>query len=175
MSASRSPTKPAGDLETERKGFDRRGEAKLAELGREAQFQLAQKVFRLERDERARVGATLVPDDARLAAGQRQDGERAGRQEMLLGHAFMVALMRDGGDDAGLIIVPAVGGNRGERTQFRARPVGRDGEAGAKSAAVGERKLGDVFARAPARDRPGEALDAERRTKPPRAPRRRRR
>ena len=166
---------PAGDLEAERKGLDRRGEAKLAELRREAQFELTQEVFRLERDERARVGAALVPDDARLAPGQRQDGERAGRQEMLLSHAFVVALVRDGGDDAGLVVVPAVGGNRGERAQLRARAVGRDGEAGAEAAAVGERKFGDVLTGAPARDRlPRRArLRASRRA--PKAPRRRRR
>ena len=165
----------ARDLEAERKGFDPRGEAELAELRREAQFELAQEVLRLEREERAGVGAALVPDDARLASGQRQDGERAGRQEVLLGHAFVVALMRDGRDDAGLVVVPAVGRNRGERAQLRPRAVGRDGEAGAKPAAVGERKLGDALAGTPARDRARQRARRRAERRAPRAPRRRRR
>ena len=37
--------------------------------------------------------------DERLPV-ERQDRERPGRQEMLLGAAVMVALVRDGGDDA---------------------------------------------------------------------------
>ena len=129
----------ARDLEAERKGFDRRGERELAELRREAQFELAQKIFRLERDERPSVGAALVPDDARPASGQRQDGERAGRQEMLLGDAFVVALMRDRRDDAGLVVVPAVGRNGGERraassARRRPRPRGGRGTRGRRRA-----------------------------------------
>ena len=37
---------------------------------------------------------------------QRQDGERAGRQEMLLGAAIMRALVRDRADDARLAVFP---------------------------------------------------------------------
>ena len=115
----------AGDLEAERKGLDARGEADRSELRGEAEFKLADEILGVEREERAGVGAALVPDNARPAAGQRQDGERAGRQEMLLRPAFVLALVLDRGDDAGLVIVPAERWNFGERAELRARPVRR--------------------------------------------------
>ena len=37
---------------------------------------------------------------------------------MLFGAAVMIALMTDGDDDAGLIVVPAMGGDAGALAQF---------------------------------------------------------
>ena len=47
------------------------------------------------------------PDDRRALALERQDRERTGGQEMLLGAAVVIALMRDGRDDAGLVRSPS--------------------------------------------------------------------
>ena len=124
------------DLKAERKGFDARGKPDRAQFRGEAIFELARQVLGVEGKERAGVGAALIPDDARLAARKRQESERTGRQEMLLGPAFVVALVRDRRDDAGLVIVPAEGLDLGETAEFRARAVGGDGEARAQHAPV---------------------------------------
>ena len=70
------------------------------------------------------------PHDRGAAARERQNRERSGRQEMLLGAAAVVALMRDGGGDGGLAVRPAEGRNAGKRAQVRARAVGRDQQPG---------------------------------------------
>ncbi len=62
----------------------------------------------------------------RAVAGQRQDRERPGRQEMLFGAAVMIALVRHGGDDAGLIVVPADAADAGALADRRARAIGGD-------------------------------------------------
>ena len=126
-----------GDLEPKRKRLDSRGEADFAQFWREAVFELARQLFGIQRKQRARVGATLVPDNARLAAGKGQNRERTGRQEMLLRAAFVIAVVRDRRDDSGLVIVPADGLNVGEPAEFRARAVGGDSEARPQGAAVG--------------------------------------
>ena len=48
---------------------------------------------------------------------------------MFFGAAVMIALMADRDDDAGLIVVPAMGGDAGALAQFRARAVGGDQQA----------------------------------------------
>ena len=48
---------------------------------------------------------------------------------MLLRAAFVIALVRDGGDDAGLVVVPADGRDVGERAELRARAVSGDRKA----------------------------------------------
>ena len=111
-----------GELEAEREGLGARGEADFAQPQCEAIFELTRQILGVEREERAGVGAPLVPDDARPAARKRQDGERAGGQEMLLGPALMIALVRDGRDDAGLVVVPADGRDVGERLSFERAP-----------------------------------------------------
>ena len=69
-------------------------------------------------------------------AAQRQDGERAGGQKMLLGAALVLAFMRDRRDDAALPGVPADDRDPGERAQRELRAVGRDDEPRADSRAV---------------------------------------
>ena len=63
-------------------------------------------------------------DDA--VARQRQNRERPGRQEMLLGAAVVLALMRHGGDDGRLIVIPAMRDDAGLLADLRARAVGAD-------------------------------------------------
>ena len=60
---------------------------------------------------------------------ERQNRERAARQEVLLGAAVMVALVPHRGDDRGLAVAPAEGLDAGELAQTRARAVGRDQNA----------------------------------------------
>src|ERR1700689_3303457 len=83
------------DLEAERKGLDPRGKADRAQFRRETVFKLARQIAGVEGQQRASVGATFVPDDARLATRKRQESEWTGRQEMLLGAAFVIAFVRD--------------------------------------------------------------------------------
>ena len=80
---------------------------------------------------------------------------------MLLRAALVIALVRDGRDDAGLVVVPAEGRDVGERAELRARTVGGDREARAQRSAVREPELRDALARRPMRDRRGDALDLE--------------
>ena len=79
---------------------------------------------------------------------------------MLFGAAVMVALMADGDDDAGLIVVPAMGGDPCALAQFRARAVGGDQQARFDRGAVGERHIDAVGARIKAAHRGGAQVDA---------------
>ena len=79
---------------------------------------------------------------------------------MLLGAAVMVALMADGDHDAGLIVVPAMGGDPGALAQFRARAVGGHQQARLDDAAVGQRHIDAVGARIERRHRGGAQIDA---------------
>ena len=72
------------------------------------------------------------PVSGRIANG-------SSRKEMFLGAAVMIALVADGDDDAGLIVVPAMGGDAGALAQLRARAVGGHQQARLDDIAVGER------------------------------------
>ena len=87
---------------------------------------------------RAASRASSVQTIEERLALQRQDRERARRQEMLLGAAVMIALVRDRGDDAGLAVVPAVARDAGALADRRVRAVGGDQEPRRKCVAVGE-------------------------------------
>ena len=105
----------------------------------------------------------LGPHDRRALARQRQDRERPGRQEMLLGAAVVIALVRDRGDDRRLVVVPAVRGDAGLLADRRARAVGADQKPRRDRLAVGELHV-DARSRALSkpRHRVGAQLDAER-------------
>ena len=79
---------------------------------------------------------------------------------MFFGAAVMIALVADGDDDAGLIVVPAMGGDAGALAQFGARAVGRDQQARLDHAAVGQRHVDAVGARIEIRHRGGPEIDA---------------
>ena len=72
---------------------------------------------------------------------------------MLLGAAVMIALMADRDDDAGLIVVPAMGGDAGALAQLRAGAVGRHQQARLDDAAVAERHIDAVGPRIESRHR----------------------
>ena len=78
------------------------------------------------------------PHDGRALARQRQDRERPGRQEMLLGAAIVIALVRDRADDGRLVVIPAVGGDAGLLADVRARAVGADQQPRRNRVAVGQ-------------------------------------
>ena len=63
---------------------------------------------------------------------------------MFFGAAMMIALMADRDHDAGLIVIPAMGGDTGALAQFRARAVGRHQQARLDHAAVGQRDVDAV-------------------------------
>ena len=68
------------------------------------------------------------PHDRRAVPFERQNGERPGRQKMLLGAAAMIAFMADSGHDRRLAVVPAVNGDAGALADRRARAVRGDEE-----------------------------------------------
>ena len=102
----------------ERKGARLVERLDLAEMQAKPLLELAVEfVFAQSRDTRG-LGALFGPYQRRAFSGQRQDRERAGGQKMFFGAAAMIALMADGDDNAGLIIVPAMGRDAGALAQF---------------------------------------------------------
>jgi hypothetical protein len=57
------------------------------------------------------LGAIFSPHQRRARAFQGQDRERTRGQKMFFGAAAMIALVPDGDDDTGLIVIPAMGGD----------------------------------------------------------------
>ena len=92
----------AGKMQLQRPRLARAVERDGAELAAEALFDLREKARIVERQDALRLACVLRPGDAGAVAGQRQDGERAGRQEVLHGAASVRALVADGRDDARL-------------------------------------------------------------------------
>src|SRR4029077_19427709 len=82
----------------------------LAEVQAKALFEFGVEVVFAERNDARGFLAVFGPDQRRALSSQRQDRERARGQKMFLGAAVMIALMADGNDDAGLIVLPALGG-----------------------------------------------------------------
>ncbi len=110
----------------------------VAEMQAKAFFELELEFVVRQRNDARRFAAPLGPHQRRALAGQRQDRERTGRQEMFLGAAAVVALVRDGDDDAGLVVVPTVERNAGALPQRRFRAVSGDKEIGRDRRAVAE-------------------------------------
>ncbi|MEY9180709.1 hypothetical protein ABIA41_002144 [Bradyrhizobium sp. USDA 313] len=126
----------------------------------EAPLELAVKFLVTERNDARGLGAALGPYQRRALARQRQDRERTCGQEMLFGAAPMIALVADGDDDAGLVVLPAMGGNAGALAQFRPRAIGGDQEARRDHAAVAECHLDAVGTRIVGCNRSGAQIDA---------------
>src|SRR3979490_3518645 len=87
-------------------------------------FEFTVKFLFAQADDARRLLAVLGPHQRRALSGQRQDRERARGQKMFFRAAVMIALMADGDDDAGLIVIPAMGGDPGALAQFRSCAVG---------------------------------------------------
>ena len=113
----------------------------------EALFQLGVEAVVRQRDDALGLALFLGPHDRRALALERQDRERPRRQEMLLGAAVMIALVRDGGDDARLTVVPADAADAGRLADRRARAIGGDQELCGKPLAVGETDIDAIRAR----------------------------
>src|ERR1700755_3376775 len=79
---------------------------------------------------------------------------------MLFGAAVMVALMAYRDDDAGLIVIPAMGRDPGALAQFRPRAVGGDQQARLDDIAVSQRHVDALAARIKCRHRGGSEVDA---------------
>ena len=126
ISASRSADERARGEQTERKGAARRRPLRFAEMQAETPFQLGVEFIVRQRDDALGLALFFRPHDRRALSLQRQDRERPRRQEMLLGAAVMIALVRDRGDDRRLVVVPAVRRNAGLLADPRARAVGAD-------------------------------------------------
>src|SRR4051812_16275960 len=83
----------------------------LAEMQPKALLEFGMKFVLVQCDDARGLRAILGPHQRRPRALQRQDRERPSGQKMLLGAAAMIALMADGDDNAGLVVVPAMGGD----------------------------------------------------------------
>ena len=124
--------------EAERKGAAPAGDRDVAEVQAEALLQLGMKAGVVEPHDALGLGGALGPHDRRAVARQRQDRERAGGEEMLLGAAVMRPLMRHRGGDGGLAVRPADRLDAGALADARAGAVGGDHEPGAHDGAGGE-------------------------------------
>ena len=136
----------------------------------------AQEILGRERQQRLGVGVALVPDDARLAPAHRQDGERAGGQEVLLGAAVVIALVARSSRRCRTGRCPSRrSGFRRARAAWSARRP-RATTRRARNASPPESSIRAASpAGSEARHRARDRLDAERSGASERAPRRRRR
>ena len=125
-SAKRGATKARASVRPERPGARLVLDADLAELQAEALLELGLEQERIAGYQPFGVGRPLGPYDRGSVAGQRQDGEWAGRQEMLLGAAIVRAFMRHRADDARLAVFPVDGLDAGHVAQPRFDAVGSD-------------------------------------------------
>src|SRR5688500_11662822 len=94
----------------------------------ETLFDFGMEIRVLQRHDTVGFFFLLSPDNGRALALERQDRERTGRQEMLLGAAIVIALMRDRRDNAGLSVLPAEALDAGLLANRRSRTVGGNQE-----------------------------------------------
>ena len=134
--------------QTERKGAARADHFQIAELQAEALLQLVVEFIVGQRDDALGLVRAFGPHDRGAVARQRQDRERPGGQEMLLGAAFVIALVRDRADDGRLAVIPAVRGDAGLLADLRARAVGADQQPRRDRVAVRQRHVDRVAAHA---------------------------
>ncbi len=104
----------------------------------EALLQLGMKFALAQPHDAFGLGGALGPHDRRAIVGQRQNGEGAGGQKMLLGAAVMRALMRHRGDDRRLAVGPADRRDAGALADAGARAVGGDQKPGLNRGAGSE-------------------------------------
>ena len=93
-----------------------------------------------------RLGASrgLGPDEAGPPLGQRQDGERTGRQKVFVGDIAVVAAKRHRGHDAALPIAPADRVDAGLAPHPRSPALGPDHQRGAQHVTVRQRDRGQA-------------------------------
>src|SRR5262245_47652822 len=115
----------------------------------EAPLELGMKFRVGQRDDARRRLRLLGPHDRRtMASGgiarQRQDRERPSGEKMLLGAAVVIALVRDGGDNGGLAVAPAMAGDARALADRRTRAVGSDQQTRGERVAIGQTHIGAV-------------------------------
>src|SRR5437879_7630050 len=90
----------------------------LAEMQAKTLLELAVKFLVAQGHDARGLAAALGPYQRGAFSRERQDRERTRGQEVLFGPALVIALMADGDDDAGLIVLPTMGGDAGALAQF---------------------------------------------------------
>ena len=115
-----------GDLKVERKGLARAGQGDVTEQWPEAARELGGEARLIKRHDGRPHLFFLRPYDGRPVALERQDGEGAGRKEMLYRAALMRLRMRHRRDDADLRIAPGDALDAGALPKLRAFAVGGD-------------------------------------------------
>ena len=135
----------AGEMHVERPGAARASELHRAQPPVETPLDLGQECRVVERDDLAPALFLFRPGDARAVAGERQQRERTGGQEMLHGPAAVGLGMAHGGEDAELGIAPAHHLDAGGLAQARAASVGGNEQRRAQRPASGERDVHAVL------------------------------
>ncbi len=90
----------------------------LAEMQSKALFELTVEFIFAQGDNARGLAAGFGPHQRRALPFQRQDREWTCGEEMFLGAALMIALVADGDDNAGLIVIPAMGSDPGALAQL---------------------------------------------------------
>jgi hypothetical protein len=116
-------------------------------MATETARQFGEEARLVERHDAGCIGAALGPYERAAVVGERQDGKGASGREMLLGATVMRALMRDGGDDARLVIGPAIGFDARCLAGGRGAPVGGNEEGGLRFIACGRGDAGETRAK----------------------------
>jgi hypothetical protein len=134
----------ARDEVAERKGPRLVERFDLAEVQAEPLLELGMEFIIRQSDDARGFRALLGPHQRRTLASQRQNCKRPGGQEVFFGTSVMIALMADGDDDTGLVIIPAMGRDARTLAQLRARAIGGDKKCCLDHAAIPERDADTV-------------------------------
>ena len=132
-SASLSRDECARREQAERKCAARAATVNLAETQAETLFQFGVEFGIGQRDDPLGLAGVFRPHDRASLAGQWQDRERTGGQEMFFGATIMIALVRDRRHDRRLVVVPAVACDAGLLADHRMRAVGSRPEGARRS------------------------------------------
>jgi hypothetical protein len=141
----------ARNRKPERKHATRPDRRDVTEMQAETPLELGVKLLFRQRDDARCLFRPLGPNDRRSmpnsrVALQRQDRERTGGKEMLLGTPVVIPLVRDGRHNGRLTVAEAVGGDARAFADRRMRAVRGDEKPRGERIAVGQRDV-DVVAR----------------------------
>ncbi len=111
-----------GEMHLERPALARASKREATQASADALLDLGEEARIVEGQDALGLGGILAPGDARAIAGQRQDGEGTARQKVLDGVAVVRLGVSDGGDDGGLIVLPAEGFDASGLARAERRP-----------------------------------------------------
>ena len=151
----------ASGEQPERKCAARPDHRDVAELQAKAFLQLGVEFIVGQRDDAFRLARGLGPHDGRAFSRERQDRERAGRKEMFLGAAVVLAFVRHRSDDRRLIVIPSMRGDAGLFADFRTRAVSADQKPRGNRLAIGECNVDRMVRVFETADRARAQFDAE--------------